>query len=118
MKRAFFLLAALFIVCTSMAPNYGKECITKDGYCKGIKLCGKVYIVSNTQANADFRVCLDNRYPDLKVQVADYPDYNTPGSWRFVGNEGNADFTIKFVDSNADFTICFNNWAKVCDPCR
>ena len=75
---------------TSNAYNDGK--ITKDGYFRGIKLCGKVQVVD---VFPDFKVQVVDVFPDLKVQKVDcFPD--EIGKWQFV--DVFPDFKIQFVD--------------------
>jgi hypothetical protein len=75
--------------------------ITKDGYYKGKKLCGKVQVVDSFP---DFKVQVVTSFPDLKVEKVDsFPD--EIGKWEFV--DSFPDFTIQFVDSFPDFTIQF-----------
>ena len=62
--------------------------VNKDGYYKGIKLCGKVRVVEH--------------FADIKVKVVDsFPD--DIGEWKFV--EYGEDFTVQFVDSFPDIKI-------------
>jgi hypothetical protein len=79
--------------------NNGK--ITKNGYFKGKKLCGKVQVVDSFP---DFNVQVVNSLPDLKVQKVQYCP-NLIGEWQFVNNF--PDFTIQYVNSFPDFTIKF-----------
>lgn len=73
--------------------------VTKDGYYKGIKLCGKVKVVKNF---ADIKVQVVKSFPDLKVKkVTSFPD--KIGEWQFV--DSFPDFTIQFVDSFPDIKI-------------
>lgn len=74
-------------------------CITKDGYCQGIRLAGNVKIVEHF---ADFEVKVVDHFPDLKVKKVGSMASNV-GEWRFV--ESFPDFTVKFVESFPDFTI-------------
>ena len=73
--------------------------VNKDGYYKGIKLCGKVRVVEHF---ADIKVKVVDSFPDLKVKVVDsFPD--DIGEWKFV--EYGEDFTVQFVDSFPDIKI-------------
>jgi len=73
--------------------------ITKNGYFRGIKLCGKVQVVDSFP---DFKVQVVDSFPDLKVKVVDsFPD--EIGKWQFV--DSFPDFKIQFVDSFPDFKI-------------
>ena len=75
--------------------------ISKDGYFKGIKLCGKVQVVEHFP---DFKVQIVDHFPDLKVQkVSHFPD--EIGKWEFV--EHFPDFKIEYVDHFPDFKIQF-----------
>ncbi|MCR5697857.1 MAG: hypothetical protein K6G73_12865 [Marinilabiliaceae bacterium] len=113
MKRALFLLAALFIVCTSMAP--GRECITTDGFCKGIRLAGKVRIVD---VGEDFKVRVVDVGEDLIVRRDDFATSKSKiGRWRFVDIGG--DFKIRIVDVGEDFKIRYDDIrCGVRHPCR
>lgn len=112
MKKVLFLLVSLSILLMSMRSS-GHECITKDGYCKGKLLAGRVKVV---EYNADFKVKVVDSYPDLLVKVKEYYA-KSPGEWTFV--ENNSDFTIQFVDSYPDFTIKYtDSYPKVERPCR
>lgn len=76
--------------------------ITKNGYYKGIKLCGNVQVVDSFP---DFRVQVVDSFPDLKVQKVDYYFPNDIGQWKFV--DSFPDFKIQYVDSFPDFKIQF-----------
>ena len=67
--KKFIVMALMPALWTVLGAAKGDDCITKDGYCKGIRLCGRVKVVESS--------------PDFKI--------------KFV--ESGADFTIKFVDS-------------------
>ncbi|MCI5776574.1 MAG: hypothetical protein MR215_02920 [Bacteroidales bacterium] len=111
MKKLLVLALPLtLLLCSSSS---GRECITKDGYCKGILLCGDVKIVSGS---ADFRVRVVESFPDLKVEVKT-GSTRKPGEWRFVGS--GEDFTIRIVEPSPDFTIKFvNSFPCVERPCN
>lgn len=73
--------------------------VTPDGFCKGIRLCGRVRVVKSFP---DLRVKVVTSFPDLRVQkVAGFAD--EIGEWQFV--ESFEDFTVQFVDSFPDLTI-------------
>ncbi|MBQ8920501.1 MAG: hypothetical protein IJ056_10435 [Acidaminococcaceae bacterium] len=77
--------------------------VSRDGYFKGIRLAGKVKVVSNF---ADIKVQVVNSFPDLKVKRVDnFPD--KIGEWKFVDNF--PDFTIQYVNSFPDIKIQFDN---------
>ncbi len=81
--------------------NYDDGKMTKDGYFKGKKLCGKVQVVNSFP---DFRVQVVDSFPDLRVQkVENFP--NNIGQWQFV--DSFPDFKIQYVDSFPDFRIKF-----------
>ena len=98
MKKVLFLLPLLAVLLTSMRG----DCITKDGYFRGKRLCGKVKVVTS--------------FPDLKVKaVNSFAD--DPGEWEFVENF--PDFTIEYVENFPDFKIEFvNSFPGVANPCR
>ena len=67
--------------------------VTKDGYYKGIKLCGKVKVVKSF---ADIKVQVVKSFPDLKVKrVSSFPD--KIGEWKFV--DSFPDIKIQYVNS-------------------
>ena len=61
-KKAKTLAMFLTIIsmCVPALPTYAA-----DGYCKGIKLCGKVKVVERF---ADLKVKVVDHFPDLKVK--------------------------------------------------
>lgn len=72
-----------------------------EGYCKGIKLCGKVKVVERF---ADLKVKVVDHFPDLKVKrVQHFP--NEIGEWQFVTH--GEDFTIQYVNAFPDLKIKF-----------
>ena len=86
--------------CVNKKNNNGGK-ISKDGYFKGKKLCGKVQVVDGFP---DFKVQVVNNFPDLKVQkVESFP--NEIGKWQFV--DSFPDFTIQYVNYFPDFKIQF-----------
>ncbi len=109
MKKVLFLLPLLAFLLTSMRG----DCITKDGYFRGKRLCGKVKVVDTF---ADFKVKVVTSFPDLKVKaVNSFAD--DPGEWEFVENF--PDFTIEYVENFPDFKIEFvNSFPGVANPCR
>lgn len=73
--------------------------VSKDGYYKGIKLCGKVKVVTY---GADIKVKVVDHFPDLKVKVVEhFPDQI--GKWKFV--EYGEDFKVQFVEHFPDIKI-------------
>ena len=92
------LLIATMLV--TMVPTIcSAGAVTKDGYYKGIKLCGKVKVVKSF---ADIKVQVVKSFPDLKVQkVSSFPD--KIGQWQFV--DSFPDFTIQFVGAFPDIKI-------------
>lgn len=93
---AIFIILLLF---SMTLPVMAASAVNKDGYYKGIKLCGKVKIVEHF---ADIKVKVVNSFPDLRVKVVNsFPD--NIGEWKFV--EYGEDFTVQFVDSFPDIKI-------------
>ena len=99
-------LTAIFTVLLLFAMTLqamAVSAVSRDGYYKGIKLCGKVKVVENF---GDIKVKVVNSFPDLKVKVVEsFPD--DIGEWKFV--EHGEDFTIQFVDSFPDIKIKYVN---------
>lgn len=94
-KTLAMLLAAIFM-CVPTLSAYAA-----DGYCKGIKLCGKVKVVERF---ADLKVKVVDHFLDLKVKrVQHFP--NKIGEWQFVTH--GEDFTIQYVNSFPDLKIKF-----------
>lgn len=97
MKKKLVLFLC-FVLCLLSQVAFA-DGITKDGYCNGIKMRGKVRIV---EYNPDVKVHVVTSFPDLKVKVVDhFPD--DIGEWQFV--EYGEDFTVKFVTSFPDLRI-------------
>lgn len=92
-----FLILVLLLTLT--VPAFAASVINRDGYYKGIRLCGKVRVVSY---NPDIKVKIVNSFPDLRVQVVD-SFANEIGKWEFV--EYGEDFTVEFVDNFPDIKI-------------
>ena len=88
--------------CKVLAPQnkfVQQYSVSKDGYCKGIRLAGKVKVVKSFP---DLKVQVVNHFPDLRVErVKSFPE--KIGQWQFVDNF--PDFTIQFVDHFPDLTI-------------
>ncbi|MBR1696693.1 MAG: hypothetical protein IJ712_00490 [Anaerovibrio sp.] len=94
----FFTLLLLFAF---TAQAMAATIVNKDGYYKGIKLCGKVKVV---ESFPDIKVKVVEAFPDIKVKVVDaFPDHI--GEWKFV--EYGEDFKIQFVDAFEDIKIKF-----------
>jgi hypothetical protein len=101
--KKILLMAVLAFGCLGFASAPPR--ITPDGYCKGIRLCGKVKVVAS---HADFLVKVVDYAPHLDVKVVrQWPD--KIGEWQFVERYSEADFTIRFVDYGADFYIRFTD---------
>lgn len=93
---ALILSAALLL---SLAVTAVAAEVTPDGYCKGIRLCGRVKVVEHF---ADLKVEVVTSFPDLRVKkVGSFADQI--GEWQFVDH--GEDFTVQFVDSFPDLTI-------------
>lgn len=93
--------AVIALIICAVSSNAVATPITSDGYCKGIRLCGRVRVVS---AFADIKVRVVNAFPDLKVKkVSSFP--RKLGEWQFVTS--GEDFTIQFVDAFPDIKIKF-----------
>ena len=98
MKRLTAILTVLLLLVMTI-PAMAASAVNKDGYYKGIRLCGKVKVVEHF---ADIKVQVVHSFPDLKVKVVDsFPD--DIGEWKFV--EYGEDFTVQFVDSFPDIKI-------------
>ncbi len=92
-------IIAFFVVFATTFPVFAASTVNKDGYYKGIKLCGRVKVVEHF---ADIKVQVVNSFPDLRVKVVDsFPD--KIGEWKFV--EYGEDFTVQFVASFPDIKI-------------
>lgn len=90
------LAAALAGVPPALAESVADDCTWK-----GIKLQGKVKVVTSS---ADVKVQLVTSFPDLKVRsVGSFAD--SCGEWLFV--ESFPDFTVQFVESFPDVKIQF-----------
>ena len=98
MKKLTVILTVLLLLAMTV-PAMAASAVNKDGYYKGIKLCGKVKVVEHF---ADIKVQVVNSFPDLKVKVVD-SFRDDIGEWKFV--EYGEDFTVQFVDSFPDIKI-------------
>lgn len=98
MKKIFiFLLAgSLCLLCgfASVARESARE--------KANRCWGEIKIV--TTGPADFEVRYETIAPDLRVKIVNVPA-SGPGEWRLV--DVAPQWTVKFVDVNPDFTVCF-----------
>lgn len=102
--RTFTKLFLVTIMLVLLIPSMCLAgAVSNDGYYNGIKLCGKVKVVTH---NADIKVKVVDSFPDLKVKrVNSFPDHI--GEWQFV--ESFPDFTIQYVESFPDIKIKFVN---------
>lgn len=99
MRKIFSTTIALVILLASTVALANP--ISSDGYFKGIKLCGRVKVVSSFP---DIKVQIVDAFADLKVKkVSAFPD--DIGEWQFV--DSFPDFTIQFVDAFPDIKIKF-----------
>ena len=81
------------------------DTIHEDCTCKGIKLYGKVKIVSH---GADLKVKVVDNWQDINVKVVDHWA-DKCGKWKFVDSW--PDFTIQIVDHWEDLKVRFvDNW--------
>lgn len=93
------VIMTVFLLLLMAVPAMAASAINKDGYYKGIKLCGRVKVV---ESFADIKVKVVESFPDLKVKVVEsFPD--DIGEWKFV--ESGEDFTVQFVESFPDIKI-------------
>ena len=101
--RKIMLLAGALLVLLMAQTALAASTVSRDGYFRGIKLCGRVKVVTSFP---DIKVQVVNSFPDLKVKVVEsFPDHI--GEWKFV--ESNEDFKIQFVDSFPDIKIQYVN---------
>ena len=99
MRKIFAVTAAVLCAAALSAACAFAGNVTPDGYCSGIKLCGRVKVVEHFP---DLRVQVVSSFPDLRVKkVSHFPD--AIGEWQFV--EHGEDFTVQFVDHFPDLTI-------------
>lgn len=93
---AIMLAVVLVLIFAHAARSAG---VTPDGYCSGVRLCGKVKVVDNF---ADLKVQVVDSFPDLRVKrVSAFP--KKIGEWQFV--KSGEDFTVQFVNSFPDLKI-------------
>lgn len=99
--KIFSALIAALIIFSANISVFASSAITSDGYCKGIRLWGKVKVVNNF---ADLKVKVVQDFADLKVKVVqNFPD--SLGKWQFV--DYGEDFTVEFVENFPDIKIKF-----------
>ena len=102
MKKLLTIFTIILLVAMNI-PAMAASAINKDGYYKGIKLCGRVKVVEHF---ADIKVKVVDSFPDIKVKVVEsFPD--DIGEWKFV--ESGEDFTVQLVDSFPDIKIKYVN---------
>lgn len=65
MKFSTKILLMVTLLVTMVPAMCSAGAVTKDGYYKGIKLCGKVKVVKSF---ADIKVQVVKSFPDLKVK--------------------------------------------------
>ncbi len=98
MKKIISLALAVIAIITLSSSSAR---IQKDGTYKGVKLYGKVKVVTSFPT---FKVKVVSSFEDLDVQVvSSFPD--KVGKWQFV--DSFEDFSIQYVDSFEDFSIKF-----------
>ena len=73
MKKVTAIFTILLLLAMTI-PAMAASAINKDGYYKGIKLCGKVKVVEHF---ADIKVQVVNSFPDLKMILASGSSWNT-----------------------------------------
>jgi len=99
MKNLFAGVFALIIFLSTSSALASP--ISGDGYFNGIRLWGKVRVVTSFP---DIKVQVVDAFPDLKVQkVTAFPD--SLGKWQFVSV--GEDFTIQYVDAFPEIKIKF-----------
>ena len=101
MKKIFAVSAAVLCAAALSAACAFAGNVTPDGYCNGIKLCGRVKVVEHFP---DLKVQVVSSFPDLRVRVVDSLP-NRCGQWEFVTFA--EDFTVCFVEHGEDFTVEF-----------
>lgn len=97
--KKILLMAVLAFGClgfTSTNP------ISKDGYYKGIKLCGNVRVVNSYP---DIKVRVVDCYADIDVKLVSHGHPSKIGEWRIVPDY--CDFKIQFVDWGEDIKVHF-----------
>lgn len=98
-KTSIICFSILLLVFLFQPLGYSENPIGSDCTYKGIKLHGKVKIVTNFP---DIKVQKVSSFPDLKVQmVTNFPD--SCGQWQLVENF--EDFKIQYVDNFPDIKV-------------
>ena len=99
MKKFCFSMALLAVFLFSGAQAAMAKNIASDCTCKGIKLYGKVKIVTGFP---EIKVQKADAFQDLNVQIVNaFPD--VCGKWQIV--DSFPDFTIQYVNAFPDITI-------------
>ena len=99
MKKLGVILCTLALLMGLAVPALAGR--ANSGYCKGVKLCGRVKVVNSFP---DLKVKVVNSFPDLRVKkVNNFPD--DIGEWQFVTS--GEDFTIQYVNAFEDLKIQF-----------
>lgn len=113
--QKFLSFFILFLLATLCCGSTSSDCISPDGFFRGVKLAGKVRVV---EAGADFKVRIVDGGEDLRVCVDSRASHNSnPGRWRFVSQ--GEDFKVRFVMGGEDFKVKFDErTAGVRNPCR
>ena len=75
---------------------------------KVVSLWGDVYVARPGEP-VDFEVKISGKddWADLKIVVVNKPGHVYPKQWRFVNDRKKADFSIRFVKSDAHFAVRF-----------
>lgn len=103
-SKYLFLMIGLISLCfyfpaATPGGSSGGKVDKNSCTCNGIKLYGKVQVVTSFP---DIKVKVVSSFPDLKVEkVMSFPD--RCGKWQFV--DSFPDFKIQYVDSFPDITI-------------
>lgn len=110
----FISVTFLLVLATLCCGSGSSDCISKDGYFRGVKLAGCVRIV---ESGGDFKVRIVDSCEDLRVEIDNAASRTSkPGHWRFVTRGG--DFTIRIVTACEDFSIRLDECcAGVKKPC-
>ena len=103
MKKILSVLALILLGAFCLSAVSAASAINRDGYFKGIRLAGRVKVVTSFP---DIKVQVVNSFPDLCVKpVNSFP--NEIGEWQFVDH--GEDFKIQYVNSFPDIKIQFVN---------
>ncbi len=99
LSNSFFVIVAIFATNLVLTPCFAVDKIGSDCTFRGIKLYGKVKVVTSFP---DIKVQIVKNFPDLKVQkVSNFA--NKCGKWQFVENF--PDFKVQFVENFPDLKI-------------